>query len=284
MPAPLIPLLALAGAAAFALTQSKKASAKPATTTPPANKTGVTDGKAGLPGGGPAASTLPGASVLPPAEILQTIAVALKSANPTAMRAAADIIEKAGFGAQAADLRAAALAVEKATASSAGQPVINTTGVTVPNNPVPVVPPPSLPATNPNTGATINLPEQVTTPSANPKKDQAANLALYLGTVKRFKEDRGKVRAFQTANLAEEQRSQAILKKPGQATADGLYGTTSALTLARVYGIVPPAPFYYPTNPTPAKKAYKAEMAKFAAADPQRADEWSQAGESVNNM
>jgi hypothetical protein len=276
MPAPLLPLLIAAGAAAFAL--SKKS-------TP--NKSGIVDGKAGLPGGGPAASTLPGADKTPPADILKTIAAALQSANPVAMRASADIVEKAGFAAQAADLRAAALAIEKATTSSPG--VINTTGTTVlppvqlPNASVPVSPPATSPATNPNTGSTINLPEIVITGN-NPKKDQAAKLALMLGTTKRFKENKEQVRAFQTANLSEEQKSQAILKKPGNAATDGLYGTTTALTLARVYGIVPPAPFYYPTNPTPAKKAYQAEMAKFAVADPQRADEWNHAGQSVTNM
>jgi len=279
MPAPLLPLLIAGGVAAFAL--SKKG-------TP--NKSGVVDQKAGLPGGGPAASTLPGAGATPPADILKVIAAALQSANPTAMRAAADIVEKAGFAAQAADLRAAALAVEKATTSSPG--IINTTGqaapgpVMLPGASGPVTPPPTTQAQNPNTGTVISLPEVVITPGAGtiPLKQQAADLALYLGTTKRFKEDKAKVRAFQVANLAEEQKSQAILNKPGQAATDGLYGTTTALTLARVYGIVPPAPFYYPTNPTPTYKAYQAQMAKFAVADPQRADEWNHAGSSVTNM
>lgn len=287
MPAPILLLALAGGAAAFALS-SKKAPAKSVA------PSGVPTQNAGLPGGGPAASTLPGAGVLPPPDILKTIAIALQSANPTAMRAAADIVEKAGFGAQAADLRAAALAVEKATtsatATSVGQPVINTTGQTVPTPLTPpgavniVVPPPVTQVLNPNTGTTINLPAEVIVASANPKKDQAAAMALMLGSTSRFKENKSQVTAFQQANSAEENKSQAILKKPGKAATDGLYGTTTALTLARVYGIVPPAPFYYPTNPTPAKKAYMAEMAKFANSDPQRADEWNHAGESVRNM
>ncbi len=289
MPLPVLPLLIAAGAAAFAL--SKKSD------TPATNKSAAIDPKAGLPGGGPAASTLPGAGTIPPPDVLKLIATALQSANPTAMRAAADELEKAGFAAQAADLRAAALAVEKATAgsaagagSSAGIPTINTTGTTIPSPVVlpgasiPVSPPAVIPSTNPNTGAVIKLPEEVITPG-DPKKDQAAALALHLGTTKRFSENRTQVGAFQTANLAEERKSAGILgKDPTKTTADTLYGTTTALTLARVYGIVPPAPFYYPTNPTPAKTAYKAQMAKFAAADPQRSDEWFHAGESVTNM
>lgn len=275
MPAPILLLALAGGVAAFAL--SKK---KPSPTSP----SGVPTSNAGAPGGGPAASTLSGAGAIPPAEVLKIIAAALASANPTAMRAAADEVEKVGFSAQAADLRAAALAIEKATAGAAtvGPPFINTTGQTVG---IPQIRPstPVTPVQNPNTGKVINLPEEVITASANPKKDQAAAVTLMLGSTPRFKENRTQVTSFQQANLAEEKKSATILGKAG-ASADGLYGTTTALTLARVYGIVPPAPFYYPTNPTPAKKAYMAQMAKFAAADPQRADEWNHAGESVKNM
>lgn len=296
MPAPILLLALAAGGAAFALSKKSPSTTAPGLAPAPAtNKSTAVDPKAGLPGGGPAASTLPGAGTLPPPDVLKLIATALTSANPIAMRAAADELEKAGFAAQAADLRAAALAVEKATAgNSAGTPsasspgIINTTGVTLPNPVVlpnssgPVSPPAVVPSINPNTGAVINLPAQVIT-ATDPRKDQAAALALALGSTKRFKENKTQVTAFQQANMPEEKKSAIILGKPVP-TADGLYGTTTALTLARVYGIVPPAPFYYPTNPAPAKTAYKKQMAAFAASDPQRADEWTHAGESVTNM
>lgn len=265
MPLPLIPVLLAGAVAAYAITRK-----------PSPNKSGTTDQKAGLPGGGPAASTLPGANaVTVPTDILQSIAAALKTANPSTMRTVADEIEKAGYAAQAADLRAAALAVEKATVSSSpgqpGRPVIDTTGTTVP--PVPSIILPEMTIT----------PGDMSDPTTEPRY-AAGQLALYLSSTPRFKEDKTKVAAYQKNNLASVQAAHTALKKSGKATVDGLYGTSTALSLARSYGIVPPAPFYYPTNPTPAKNAYKAELLKFAKADPQRADEWTHAASSVTNM
>lgn len=267
MPLPLIPVLLAGAVAAYAITRK-----------PSPNKSGPSDQKAGLPGGGPAASTLPGASAVSvPTDILQSIAAALKTANPETMRTVANEIEKAGYAAQAADLRAAALAVEKATtpAKSPGQPgskpVIDTTGTTVPPAPSIVLPEMTI------------TPGDMSDPTTEPRY-AAGQLALYLSSTPRFKEDKTKVAAYQKNNLASVQAAHTALKKSGKVTVDGLYGTSTALSLARSYGIVPPAPFYYPTNPTPAKNAYKAELLKFAKADPQRADEWSHAASSVTNM
>jgi hypothetical protein len=70
--------------------------------------------KPGEPGGAPASSQ-PGAELEQiPAGVLAKITAALKSNSAKVLRQTADEIEKAGFGAQAADLRARAAQLEKA--------------------------------------------------------------------------------------------------------------------------------------------------------------------------
>lgn len=63
--------------------------------------------------GGPPASSLPGAEQVVPPEITSTMVKSLESGDPARIRATADILEKSGYKAQAADLRAGAVLIEK---------------------------------------------------------------------------------------------------------------------------------------------------------------------------
>lgn len=258
--------LALGGAALFAFTGKANAKSKASTTPNPQD--------AGAGGGGTPASSQPGADLATvPPDVLKAMAVAMATGDPTIMRHMADELDKEGYKAQATDMRATATAIENAIKL----------GGTGPNGKPPIVTTSSIPDEQ-GTNPALQLPTMVINEQSTPSQKQAADMALALATTVRGKENRDQVAAFQTANLTEEQISQKTLAKPGAAKADGLYGTTTALTLARVYGIVPPAPFYYPTNPTPAKKAYVAQLALLAKADPQRADEWAHAMSSVASM
>jgi hypothetical protein len=92
------------------------------------------------------------------------------------------------------------------------------------------------------------------------------------------REDQGLVTAFQQQELdAGHAPGGSFGAVPSKA--DGKYGPKSALELARHYSIVPPKPLYWSQATwLTDKKNYRAEMAHFAAIDPQRADEWSAAG------
>jgi len=95
---------------------------------------------------------------------------------------------------------------------------------------------------------------------------QAGQLALALIGRRAGTEDRRKVALFQTTNNLK---------------ADGLYGPTTALSLAE-FGIVPPTPFYWPrTNPMGSKRAYKAALLARGQSDGSRRQEWVAAANAV---
>lgn len=94
-------LLGLAGGGGLLIASKAKATTKKPKTPKP-----------GEPGGAPA-STQPGADLTKiPAGTLARITAAIKSNSPAVMRKLADELEKAGYGAQAADLRARAAQIE----------------------------------------------------------------------------------------------------------------------------------------------------------------------------
>ena len=81
--------------------------------------------KPGEPGGAPASSQ-PGAKLKTvPAAVLAKITAALKSNSAKNMRKVADELEKAGYGAQAADLRRRASELEKAAAKTQEPPALS---------------------------------------------------------------------------------------------------------------------------------------------------------------
>lgn len=231
------------------------------------------------------AAPKPGADQVPPPEMLAKIAAAFQAADPAQCRALADELERAGFKAQADDLRAFATRIEtelknapvKKPPSSPTVPPSVPGAVSVPVPPL--VQPPSS-ASFPSPVPVTTLPEVVVR-AEGPTQSQrllAGKTALMLSKTSKGREDKGLVTAFQQQELD-------LNHPPGGAfgsvpsKADGLYGPKSALELARHYGIVPPKPFYWSAADwLNQKKNYRTEMARFAAVDPQRADEWLNAG------
>lgn len=230
----------------------------------------------------------PGAQSVPPPDLMAKIAAAFQAADPGQCRALADEVERAGFKAQADDLRAFAKKVEDAIkATPATKPPAQATlppsvPGAVPSPQPPLAPQTAVPAGFPPAPAGVPvtvLPEIVE--RAGPTAAQrmlAGKTALMLSKSAKGREDQSLVTAFQ-------QQAIDLNQPPGGAfgsvpsKADGKYGPKSALQLARHYGIVPPKPFYWSkTNWHADKLAYRAEMAKLAGVDPQRADEWLNAG------
>src|SRR5262249_3834820 len=106
------------------------------------------------------------------------------------------------------------------------------------------------------------------TPAGDPRARMARDITDYLRSATVGKEDRNRVKAFQ---------SQEHLK------ADGLYGPQTALAVAS-YNIVPVKPFYWPrTNADAAKKGYAEAMLIHAqsSGDPIQAALWKQASAKV---
>lgn len=237
-----------------------------------------------------AAAQKPGATTTPPPDVMAKIAAAFQAADPGQIRKVADEVEAAGFKAQADDLRAFAKKIDaELAAAPVGKPpaqptlppaVPGASPIGSPATQAPILPglQPLIPAAP--SSAPIVLPEQTIT-SSGPTQAQrvlAGKTALMLRNASKGKEDKGLVTAFQQQELD-------LGHAPGGAfgnvssKADGLYGPKSGLQLARHYAIVPPKPLYWSkTNWLTDKKNWRSEMARFAAIDPQRADEWSAAG------
>lgn len=235
------------------------------------------------------AGAKPGADVVPPADVMAKIAAAFQAADPAQCRALADELERQGFKAQADDLRAFATRIDAAIKSTPVQkpPAQPTVPPSVPgavSSPAqPLGAPPSssgafpVPPTAPP--AVTELPEVVV--RAGPSQQQrllAGKMALMLKHAKKGSEDKALVTAFQVQELdANHAPGGAFGNVPSKA--DGMYGPKSALQLARHYGIVPPKPLYWSkANWHTDKTNYRTEMARFAGVDPQRADEWTNAG------
>lgn len=96
-------------------------------------------------------------------------------------------------------------------------------------------------------------------PPETPGQAAARELAAYIPTATRYKEDRQLVARCQEALGV---------------TADGKYGPGTASALV-AFGIIPPAPFYWsPTNSTAQIRDYTALLKAQAVKDPARAAAW----------
>ncbi len=221
-----------------------------------------------------------------PSDVQALILTSMASNNPETMRRAADSIA-AKWPQQAADLRAAASALEGAialqqaavaaapalaapaaqaaqvltqaaqAASQAGQPAGVPATTNVPTAAVPTAAPPQI---------AMPTPTAAPTPTADPNRLRAEALALKMKFAVKGKEDKNAVKEFQT-----------VERLP---RTDGSYGTETALALADRYGIVPPKPLYYGKKGgdyqtlVKDKQQYSAHLLVLAQKDPQRADEW----------
>jgi hypothetical protein len=225
-----------------------------------------------------------GADVVPPPDLLAKINAAFLAADPGVIRKVADEAEAAGFKAQADDLRAFAKKIEEAIKATP-QPDKTPTVATMPPardpGPVPAVTPTQAQAQGEK--ETV-LPEVliVASPTGTGNTQQAKLLAgktaLMLRNASKGSEDQGLVSAFQAQELE-------LNHAPGgqwgstPSKVDGMYGAKLAVVLAKHYGIVPPKPLYWPKGSwLQVKKDYRAEMARFAANDAPRQDEWLAAG------
>lgn len=237
------------------------------------------------------AGTAPGLGPQVPQSVVDEVAGALISADPTKINATADDLEAKGFGQQAQDLRAVAANLANAIHAaplppqvpqvSPGVPAVPPPGVALPPlNPPPgggffppppvvgqppiILPPMVIPGTPPPLPLTLPSPA----PVSDPRFVLAQQVAMHLATTKRGSENKALVSQF------EQQEDQAGFI-PDHDTR-GLYGEHDALALANHWNIIPPAPFYWPANPTPAKAQFKAAMQAKAAQDPARAAAWLQ--------
>lgn len=134
-------------------------------------------------------------------------------------------------------------------------PVVSAPAVTAPV-PVPQLPAPPAP--------TPIQPEPVMSPPENDGRAAARDLTAYLtsigGLKARFKEDRSKVSGF--------------LSRMGVPDPKGMYGVGAA-TAVMSNGFVPVVPFYWASTGTATQKRnFTTLVQSYAAADPQRAEQW----------
>ncbi len=193
-----------------------------------------------------------------PARVVNAVAAAIKSGDPTVMRSVAGTLRNEGFAKQAASLEDAATelanAISSTPAAKPGKALAAATGRGK-LNPAPKADSASARRV---AGALAQLLSSMTLAQAR------ASTALQ-AAVKDFQLQE-KQRGFYVGNI------------------DGLYGAKSALALATDHGIVPPHPVYWPKkDPKSAKAVYQAQLAKYAAADPQRREEWNQAAHVDND-
>jgi hypothetical protein len=187
-----------------------------------------------------------------PASVVASVAAAIKSGDPSVMRSVAATVRKQGFPAQATSLEGAASELEAA---------IKSTPHTTAGKAAPAV----------KGRGQVNPAPRADSTAA---RKQAGQLAQILSSMT-LAEARGSAtvqQAVKDFQLLERERKFYV------GNIDGLYGPKSALVLARDHGIVPPHPLYWPKKDTKgAKSVYQSELARFANADPQRAEEWRQA-------
>lgn len=80
---------------------------------------------------------------------------------------------------------------------------------------------------------------------------------------------------FTTAPGREDQSLIAAFQAQEGLRPSGYYGPSTALRLARGYGIVPPKPLYWPKTDTKrSKQRYQRELDRLGAKDRQRLEEW----------
>lgn len=106
------------------------------------------------------------------------------------------------------------------------------------------------------------IPEMVPT-APNPRRALASRLLNHLSMAPPGGEDRTLIALYQ---------QQEGLKPTG------FYGPSTALSLARSYGIIPPKPLHWTESRTGKSKAnYRDALRSLAAVDPQRSEEWLRA-------
>jgi hypothetical protein len=205
----------------------------------------------------------------PPPDVLKLIQAAATSGNPALMRSTAAQLDKMGYTAQAAALRAAADAIETA------QRALPAPGAVSPGVPV-VVPGPG--------GLPIQLPPVVLPGTGASGADPlAAKLTAALNasdplTNGRFGDaaQKGLVAALQGQEKTKGKYTGAV---------DGAYGPGTALLVAS-YNIVPYPPFIWSavkSKTANLKANFKKAMLNRAAADPTRADEWAHVAAVAQN-
>ena len=200
----------------------------------------------------------PANGVAVPARIVNAVAAAIKSGDPTVMRSVAGTIRTEGFSAQAASLEDAATELANAISST------------------PAAKPGKALAPMKGKGG-VNPAPRADSASA---RQQAGKLAQLLSsmTIAEARSSAGVQAAVKDYELLERQRGHYV------GNIDGLYGPKAALTLASDHGIVPPHPLFWPKkDPKGAKAVYQAQLARFASADPQRLEEWNQAAHVDND-
>lgn len=194
----------------------------------------------------------PSASGPVPERVIAAVAAAVKSGDPTVMRAVAGTLRNEGFAAQATSLEDAATELANA---------IHATPEAKPGKAMPAV----------SGRGKVNPAPRADSTSA---RRQAGALAQLLSSVTPAEARSSSTvqAAVKDYQLLEKQRGHYV------GNLDGLYGPKTALTLAGDHGIVPPHPVYWPKkDPKGAKAVYQSQLARFAAADPQRREEWNQA-------
>lgn len=185
----------------------------------------------------------------PPQTVVDRIVHALSTSDPAVMRTEATQLESEGWVLQADDLRRAAdlIAVSKGNALAGD-------ALHAPRRPRAYSPLPGL------------LAPQVAPLELDQHRLQAQALIRDLEKHPRGKEDRDLVRAFQEANGLRE---------------SGNYTPEVGLKLALAYGLVPPEPYWPTKGRKRAKDNYRAKLLEIAAADPQRAEEFTEAARSI---
>jgi hypothetical protein len=187
-----------------------------------------------------------------PERVVKAVAAAVKSGDPTVMRSVAATLRQEGFARQATSLEDAAAELANA---------ITSTPAARPGKALAPV----------NGRGKVNPAPRADSASA---RRQAGALAQLLSsmTPAEARSNTAVQAAVKDYELLEKQRGHYV------GNIDGLYGPKAALTLASDHGIVPPHPLYWPKKDAKGAKAvYQAQLAKFASADPQRREEWSQA-------
>lgn len=130
----------------------------------------------------------------------------------------------------------------------------------------------------PSIPTTPSAPGAPSVPVASTKKLLAGKVAIAFQTAKRTKNAKGQLGETQPASAVELARQ--FQEQENLSRKDGAYGSETALSLAKTYGIAPPTPLYWGkkngayTDFLNDKKRYNAELEKLAASDLARKDEW----------
>lgn len=189
----------------------------------------------------------------PPKEWHDAIVSVTDSGDPRAMLELAKQLDAEGYSQAAADLRANAQVLQSAQRAGVRHPDEHV---------VPAVP------AGQGTGFVAPPPASITTPVNAPPNGLSVAIALakHLASTGRGKENQEYVKAFER---------QEKLK------VDGHYGIDNAKHIA-AYGVVPPAPYYWPKQHTESRKReYRQFLLDKAGTDPAQASAWIAAADAV---